>query len=39
MMVGSGHEELQRVFDNFLKYHTNIMLGDSNAKIGREEIF
>jgi endonuclease/exonuclease/phosphatase family metal-dependent hydrolase len=27
------------VFDHFLKYHTKILLGDFNAKVGREDIF
>jgi len=27
------------VFDNFLKYHMQILLGDFNAKVGRENIF
>jgi hypothetical protein len=32
-------EESERVFDKFPKYHMKILLGDSNAKIGREDIF
>ena len=32
-------EELEKVFDNFLKYHMKILLGDFNAKVGRENIF
>jgi hypothetical protein len=32
-------EELKRVFDKFPKYHMNILLGDFNAKVGREDIF
>jgi hypothetical protein len=35
----SFHEELERVFDKFLKYHMKILLGDINAKLGREDIF
>jgi hypothetical protein len=35
----SFYEELERVFDKFPKYHMKILLGDSNAKIGKEEIF
>jgi hypothetical protein len=35
----SFYEELERVFDKFPKYHTKILLGDFNAKVGREEIF
>jgi exonuclease III len=34
----SFYEELERVFDKFLKYHTKILLGDFNAKVGRKEI-
>jgi exonuclease III len=33
------YEELERVFDKFPKYHTKILLGDFNAKEGREDIF
>jgi hypothetical protein len=36
---GSFYEELERVFDKFPKYHTNILLGDFNAKVGKEYIF
>jgi exonuclease III len=32
----SFYEELQRVFDKFPKYHMKILLGDFNAKVGRE---
>jgi hypothetical protein len=35
----SFHEELECVFDKFPKYHMKILLGDFNAKIGREDIF
>jgi hypothetical protein len=31
--------ELYCVFDQFLKYHMKILSGDSNTKIGREDIF
>jgi hypothetical protein len=31
-------EELERVFDNFPKYHTKILLGDFNAKVGSDQI-
>jgi hypothetical protein len=31
--------ELEQVFDKFPKYHMNILLGDFNAKVGREDIF
>jgi exonuclease III len=33
------YEELERVFDKFPKYHMKILLGDFNAKVGREDIF
>jgi hypothetical protein len=32
------YEELEQVFDTFLKYHMKILLGDFNAKVGREGI-
>jgi hypothetical protein len=35
----SFYEELERVFDKFPKCHTKILLGDFNAKVGREHIF
>jgi endonuclease/exonuclease/phosphatase family metal-dependent hydrolase len=35
----SFYEELERVFDKFPKYHTKILLGDFNAKVGREDVF
>jgi exonuclease III len=35
----SFYEELERVFDKFLKYHMKILLGDFNAKVGMEDIF
>jgi hypothetical protein len=35
----SFYEELERVFDKFLKYHMKILLGDFNAKVGKEDIF
>jgi exonuclease III len=31
----SCYEELEQVFDHFPKYHTKILLGDFNAKVGR----
>jgi hypothetical protein len=31
--------ELEQVFDKFPRYHTKILLGDFNAKVGREHIF
>jgi exonuclease III len=36
---GNFYEELERVFDTFPKYHMKILLGDFNAKVGREDIF
>jgi len=35
----SFYEELEQVFDHFLKYHMKLLLGDFNAKVGRENIF
>jgi hypothetical protein len=35
----SFYEEAERVFGKFPKYHMKIMLGDFNAKVGREDIF
>jgi hypothetical protein len=32
------YKELEPVFDKFPKYHMNILLGDFNAQIGREDI-
>jgi hypothetical protein len=32
-------EELERVFDNFPKYHIKIVLGNFSAKVRREDIF
>jgi hypothetical protein len=31
-------KELQQVFDHFLKYRMNILLGDFNAKLGTEDV-
>jgi hypothetical protein len=36
---GNFYEELERVFDKFPKYHMKMLLGDFNAKVGREDIF
>jgi len=33
------YEELEEVFDHFPKYHMKILLGNFNAKVGREDIF
>jgi hypothetical protein len=38
-MKDSFYEELEYVFYKFPKYHMNILLGDLNSKIGREDIF
>jgi hypothetical protein len=35
----SFYEELGRVFDQFPRYNMKILLGDFNAKVGREDIF
>jgi hypothetical protein len=35
----SFHEELGHVFDQFPRYDMKILLGDFNAKVGRENIF
>jgi endonuclease/exonuclease/phosphatase family metal-dependent hydrolase len=35
----SLYEKLERVFDKFPKNHTKILLGDFNAKAGREDLF
>jgi hypothetical protein len=35
----SFYVELEQVFDHFPKYHTKMLLGDFNAKVGRENIF
>jgi exonuclease III len=33
------YEELEEVFDQFPRYHMKILLGDFNAKVGKEDIF
>ena len=35
----SFYEELEQVFDHFPKYYTKILLGEFNAKVGRENTF
>jgi hypothetical protein len=35
----SFYEELEYMFDKFPKYHMKILLGDFNAKVGRNDIF
>jgi hypothetical protein len=36
---GSFYKEIGRVFDLFHSHDMNILLGDSNAKVGRECVF
>jgi len=38
LLKDSFYEELEQVFDHFPKYHMKILLGDFNAKVGRERI-
>jgi hypothetical protein len=33
------YEEVEQVFHKFPKYHMKMLLGDFNAKVGREDIF
>jgi exonuclease III len=33
------YEELEQVFDKFRKHPMKILLGDFNAKVGREDVF
>jgi len=35
----SFYEEQEQVFEHFPRYHMKILLGDFNAKVGREKIF
>ena len=35
----SFYEEWEQVFDHFPTYHMKVLLGDFNAKVGRENIF
>jgi hypothetical protein len=35
----SFYEDFEHVFDKCPKYHIKIMVGDFNAKVGREDIF
>jgi hypothetical protein len=35
----SFYEELEHKFEKFPKYHMNILLGNFNAKVDREDIF
>jgi len=36
---GSFYEELEQMFDHFPKYHMKMLLGNFNAKAGKENIF
>ena len=36
---GSFYEELEQVFDHFPQYHMKMLLGDFNAKVGKDNIF
>jgi len=38
-MKDSFCEELEEVFSHCQKYHMKVLLGDFNAKVGREDIF
>jgi hypothetical protein len=35
----SFYDELEHLFDKLPKYHMKLLLGDFNAKVGREDIF
>jgi len=35
----SFYEELEQVFDHSANHHTKSLLGDFNAKVGRENVF
>jgi hypothetical protein len=35
----SFYEEIEKVFDQFPRYHKKIVLGDFISKVGREDIF
>jgi hypothetical protein len=37
--VKENYEELECVFDEFLKYHMKILLGDFKLKVDKEDIF
>jgi exonuclease III len=38
-LKASFYKELENVFDTFHKYHMKILLGDFNAKVGKEHTF
>jgi hypothetical protein len=35
----SLYEQLEKIFDQFPRYHTKSLLGNFNAKVGREDMF
>jgi len=37
--IDSSYEESEQVFNHLPNYHTKILLGDFNAKVGRDNIF
>jgi hypothetical protein len=37
--MDSFHKELEQAFHQFPRYHMKILLGDFNAKVGKEDIF
>jgi hypothetical protein len=39
MTTAAGSTRNWNVFDKFPKYHTKILLGDFNAKVGSEDVF
>jgi hypothetical protein len=36
---GGFYDKLEHTFDKILKYHMKMLLGDCNAKVGKEDIF
>jgi hypothetical protein len=38
-MKDSFYEELERIYDKFPMYYMKMLLGDFNAKVGREDSF
>jgi hypothetical protein len=38
-MKDSFYQELEQVFDQFPRYYMKILVGEFNAKVGREDIF
>jgi hypothetical protein len=39
MLKSSFYEEMEHIFNKFPKYRTKMLLGDFNAKVGRDDIF